>query len=421
MIKKFTFMCYSRKCNVVDRIKMRNKTSLWHDLLAYLQTSDSFLNAKIKLDNDENNCDTTDPVINYVVRHKLKAVIRTSDYQLLDCSNIPVDFYNPLINETNYILDVMENFPLRLLTFLKIELNQYIKSFNFPHSTPLSRYLNRHNFVEVYLDNILKGKDDSKIPYEIFCCENIKVLSLRHNFLRQIPCAIGRLTKLEVLVLTENWLTVQSIPFSLTFCKKLKELYVDNNQLEALPGFLQSMPSLELVYRLGNRNYFKSFFLWHHADYDHRVRHEIWKNSWIRGEPEPRPTILPLMDLSIEKIFSSGINFFNEDIPESLKYYMSLTYLSYNICNFCNKATYWSILGYSTVTFMTPYLGNTCVPFQHWACSSQCVKAIEQPAKKLELEAGKRTDKEYSNYVESSKAADTACNSRTRRSQCSIS
>lgn len=70
MIKKFTFMCYSKKCNVVDRIKMRNKTSLWHDLLAYLQSSDSVLNAhNVDYTNGENNnCETTEPIVNYVVR-----------------------------------------------------------------------------------------------------------------------------------------------------------------------------------------------------------------------------------------------------------------------------------------------------------------------------------------------------------------
>lgn len=98
----------------------------------------------------------------------------------------------------------------------------------------------------------------------------MKVLSLKQNDLRQIPSSIGRLSKLEVLILTDNKLTVQSIPFSLKFCTKLRELYVDDNQLEALPGFLPSMDHLELVYRQGNRNYFKTFFLWYHTDYDHR-------------------------------------------------------------------------------------------------------------------------------------------------------
>lgn len=70
-----------------------------------------------------------------------------------------------------------------------------------------------------------------------------------------------------------------------------------------------------------------------------RVRKEIWKNYWIKKDTNARPIVPSLLDISVEKIFSSGINFFNEEIPESLKHYMSLTYLNYNICNFCNVAT----------------------------------------------------------------------------------
>lgn len=72
-----------------------------------------------------------------------------------------------MINDTNCILKMMENYPLRLLKFLEIELNQYIRSFNIPNSTPLSRYLNYYNVVEMHLDGILKTGDDSKLPYEV--------------------------------------------------------------------------------------------------------------------------------------------------------------------------------------------------------------------------------------------------------------
>lgn len=73
--------------------------------------------------------------------------------------------------------------------------------------------------------------------------------------------------------------------------------------------------------------------------YIFRVRKEIWKNYWIRGDSSPKPVFPSLLDRCVEKIFSSGVNFFNEEIPESLKHYMSLTYLNYNVCNFCNVAT----------------------------------------------------------------------------------
>lgn len=77
-----------------------------------------------------------------------------------------------------------------------------------------------------------------------------------------------------------------------------------------------------------------------------RARKEIWKNHWIRGETGSKPAVSSLLDICVEQIFSSGINFFNQEIPESLKHYMSLIYLNYNICNFCNVATNCSKPGY---------------------------------------------------------------------------
>lgn len=119
---------------------------------------------------------------------------------------------------------------------------------------------------------------------------------------------------------------------------------------------------------------------------------------------------------------------------------MSLTYLNYNICNFCNVATDCSkhgylinilkskvitncvlISGYSTVTFLTPYLGNTCVPFQHWACSKKCVLAIEGPAKKLQSEGSKKLDYDYSHYIaKSHKTDENVRKNKTKRNQCCI-
>ena len=49
----------------------------------------------------------------------------------------------------------------------------------------------------------------------------------------------------------------RSIPYTLDFCRKLKEIYLDNNLLDALPSVLLSMTSLKTVHRHGNHNYFK--------------------------------------------------------------------------------------------------------------------------------------------------------------------
>lgn len=55
--------------------------------------------------------------------------------------------------------------------------------------------------------------------------------------------------------------------------------------------------------------------------------------------------------------------------------------------------------GYRVFTFKNPYLGNTCVPFQHWACSRSCAEAIEIPAHQEQMRAAERMDEEYDNYI----------------------
>jgi hypothetical protein len=47
------------------------------------------------------------------------------------------------------------------------------------------------------------------------------------------------------------------------------------------------------------------------------------------------------------------------------------------------------------ITFKNPYLGNTCVPFQHVACSSACARAIEIPARREQQLSARRQDREY--------------------------
>lgn len=52
---------------------------------------------------------------------------------------------------------------------------------------------------------------------------------------------------------------------------KWMNMITDNNLLDALPGFLLSLPALETVHRHGNHNYFKSTFMWYHTDVNLRV------------------------------------------------------------------------------------------------------------------------------------------------------
>lgn len=50
-------------------------------------------------------------------------------------------------------------------------------------------------------------------------------------------------------------------------------------------------------------------------------------------------------------------------------------------------------------TFKSPYCGNTCVPFQHWACSRECGEAIEIPARQAQQRANRLMDELYEEYI----------------------
>ncbi len=65
-------------------------------------------------------------------------------------------------------------------------------------------------------------------------------------------------------------------------------------------------------------------------------------------------------------------------------------------CSFLCSAL---IAGYKVITFKNPYLGNTCVPFQHWACSQDCAQAIEIPARLEQIAAARELDRQYDSYI----------------------
>jgi len=63
-------MCYGSRCNLIDRIKIRNKISVWHEILTYLLSPDGVLKIyKVECSPGENNnLVTSDSHPNYVVR-----------------------------------------------------------------------------------------------------------------------------------------------------------------------------------------------------------------------------------------------------------------------------------------------------------------------------------------------------------------
>ena len=171
------------------------------------------------------------------------------------------------------------------------------------------------------------------IYLQIFKCPTVKRLSMKYNCLDRIPPDIGRMSQLEYLALTNNKLQNKSIPFTLTFCRRLRTLMLDNNLLDALPGFLLKMPHLQTVYRHGNHNYFKSTFMWYHTDVNERILAIRGTNDFIPRQPES------LQFWAVKAVIGLKLNFYSDPcIAPVLKDYVSDIYNMFNVCGYCNAA-----------------------------------------------------------------------------------
>ena len=173
----------------------------------------------------------------------------------------------------------------------------------------------------------------TSLCFQIFKCPSVCWLSLKYNYLDRLPADIGRMAKLDTLSLTNNKLQNKSIPFTLTFCSNLHTLLLDNNLLDALPGFLLNMPALKTVHRHGNHNYFKSTFMWYHTDVNERILAISGTNDFMPRDPES------LQFWAARTIIGLKLNFYAEpSIAPVLKDYISENYTLFNVCGHCNTA-----------------------------------------------------------------------------------
>jgi len=313
---------------------------------------------------------------------------------------------NSIRQDLWYLAVTLKESKDKLIHFIRSELPKGRKEapgmlgFSKPaNETFLSNYLSSFNFVELNLDNVFLYGEGTDLPRELFNCVNVKTLSLRHNFLDRIPSDIGRLSKLERLFLTNNKLQNKSIPFTIVFCRSLTELYIDNNLLDALPGVLLEISSLEVVHRHGNHNYFKATFMWYHTDVNDRIL-DCPGTSESQGRRHNPKTLQYLSSLAV---ISSKLNFYQSPhIPSRIKNYISNLCEFHDLCSNCGVARPYTAAGFKVFTFKNPYLGNTCVPFQHWACSRRCAQEVEVPARAEQLVSAKEQDRQYERYVRES-------------------
>ena len=111
------------------------------------------------------------------------------------------------------------------------------------------------------------------------------------------------------------------------------------------------------------------------------------KKDEVRLRSKQPYTLQYLCGLSLA---SGRFNFFHGDLlPSRLKNQLSEQMTQLNLCGHCPSVKRIGDSGFKIFTFKNPYLGNTCVPFIHWACSYKCAQAIEVPARKQQLSSAK--------------------------------
>jgi len=333
-----------------------------------------------------------------------------------------------LSQELWYIAVLLRENPQRLKDFLAKFKRQSLRSVE---DDLLANYLQSFLLTEMYLDTTFRKSNyesasetnslqNSAVqstqitqniifrpPLAIFrCCPNVKILSLKNNNLDHLPPDIGRLRKLERLHLTNNLLQNGSIPYTLAFCRRLKELYLDDNLLDALPSVLLRIPSLTTVHRHGNHNYFKSTFMWYHTDVTGRIlptnpaiEEAAGNNGNGNNGFQTEYEQVNLQNIAARAIIASRINFYAAEIPFRLKNYISDMINTINPCENCSTVKDMNEPGFKVFTFRNPYLGNTCVPFLHWACDYNCARDIEIPARKEQIESAIEQDKLYEDHV----------------------
>jgi len=137
--------------------------------------------------------------------------------------------------------------------------------------------------------------------------------------------------------------------------------------------------------------------MWYHTDINDRILE-------CPGEPEPpRSSPSSLQQLSGLAVIRSRINFFASPlIPNRVKDFICWLCDGIELCSACSAARPTTAPSYKVFTFKNPYLGNTCVPFQHWACSLTCAKEVEIPARREQLQDRREQDRQYERYVRES-------------------
>ncbi len=141
--------------------------------------------------------------------------------------------------------------------------------------------------------------------------------------------------------------------------------------------------------------------MWYHTDVNDRILEDrgmpVHNNHQQQDPPFQQGS---LQELAAKAILSSGLDFFSCDgVPHRLREQLSEASGMARLCGNCRAVRSLEDPGFKVFTFKNPYLGNTCVPFLHWACSRECAEWIEIPARREQLTSAQEQDRLYQQCI----------------------
>ena len=192
---------------------------------------------------------------------------------------------------------------------------------------------------------------------------NLKKLILNSTRIHELPPMIGRLENLEILRLDSNYL--RDLPTTLQFCQKLTELSLANNNFTNLPGMILKLKNLKVL-----RAHDNPF---------------IWSSNYLTTATPTAPMaatsdsicVASLQDLCTEAVFMYHIEYWKQGRlgPLQCKTLDCLVSTSHfcDCCGLPNRTT-----DYATVN-THQFCFEDCTykfPFLLRACSVKCHKKL---------------------------------------------
>ncbi|XP_054909902.1 leucine-rich repeat-containing protein 69 [Poeciliopsis prolifica] len=215
-----------------------------------------------------------------------------------------------------------------------------------------------------------------RLPPEIGRLKKLQLLSMIDNKLEELPGEIGCLKKLSELNLTFN--NLSRLPRQLYFCMNLVQLYAARNRLINLPEGITALTKLRVLDVAGNM--LSIFPVEFHLLHLKELRCE---GNWlIKRKPvplHPRPEILPLKELAARFVLLEVRKQFSL-INLSLPHYPEVNVLlsSSSFCTECNSpflTTWLECVQFVNLKKDMKMKTSLTIPVRALLCSYKCFRA----------------------------------------------